>query len=325
MALLVNEQKHGGQQGREETNQAGLATVLAFRPRAATATDDRSDDGCQRGPLPIGAGQGGLTGQGTDATDDQIGVIGSRTDGQVVPASRIEALRVERSAAPHSPDDKSMERPAGRDGRSPYLGVIVKSSTLKSPLSGVSPADQGMVVHALIGAHVPHIAAGTTVAALLPHITQMARSLVQANANRRAAVAAQCVGLACRYLADLVPGSDWHLLGVEWDTGHGPVDVAWAHMATGAVLFDEIKTSRIVGNQISVKWRQQVNRYTAGGTEMFGDRFVGTRLLPLPTMRLARLVLGPGVPSTPLAPVVGDPLRAPATTRPRSVDREGGR
>jgi hypothetical protein len=182
-----------------------------------------------------------------------------------------------------------------------------------------------MVVHALIGTHVPHVAAGTTTQVLLPQMTQIARSLVQANANRRAAVAAQCVSLACRYLTDLVPGRDWRLLGVEWDTGHGPVDVAWEHQHTGAVLFDEIKTSRIVGNQISVKWRQQVNRYTAGGTEMFGDLFVGTRLLPLPTMRLARLVLGPGVPSTPLAPVVGDPLRSPDTTRPLPAEPEGGR
>lgn len=312
--VVVINTERSGRDSRTEQAGPGLADVVPFRPKAVT---DDTDKGCQTSPVFMSTtGREPYPDSATDVTDDQSAVIGSRTVGQVVPASRIDDLRVSRSEAPDtiSALDKSIYRPAGRNGRS-YLGVIMNNSTLRRPVSGVSSSDVGMVVHALIGTHAPLVAAGEAAVAVLPRMEQMARSLVQANANRRAVVAAQCVGLAHRYLAQLVPGDDWRLLGVEWDTGHGPVDVAWVHKATGAVLFDEIKTSRISGQKISANWRAQVNRYNAGGKEMFGDIFVGTRLLPLSAMRLARLTMGSGIPSIPLAPIVGDPLRWPNGAR----------
>lgn len=308
MALLVIEMKHDGRQSREEMGGPRLATVLAFRPRRADATDDPEAERCRTSPVPIDAGQGDLTVGSTDATDDHVGVIGSPTDGQVVPASRIEELRVERSAASVSPNDKSMGRPAGRGGRSPFLGVIVKSSTLTSPLSGTGAGHLGLLTHTLVATHAPLFAAGAAVPDLVPPMVEMAHRLIDANTNRRRAVAAEAVSLARTYLAQAAPTGAWALLGVEFDTGDGPVDVAWQH-PDGRVFFDEIKTSRITGGQVAPSWMQQVHRYSKAGQAAFGDAFVGTRLLPLSAMRLARLVTEPFVPSVPVAPTPADPFR----------------
>jgi hypothetical protein len=187
--------------------------------------------------------------------------------------------------------------------------VIVNASTLSSPLSGTGAGHLGVLTHTLIATHVPLLTCGATVADLVPPMVEVAHRLLDANTNRRHVVAVEAVSLARRYLTQGAPTTPWSLLGVEFDTGNGPVDLAWRH-PDGRVFFDEIKTSRIAGGQVAPSWMQQVHRYSNAGMATFGDAFIGTRLLPLSQMRLARLVTKPRVPAQRLAPTPADPFRA---------------
>lgn len=284
------------------------AIVLPFRPKRAT---DETERGCRTGRVSMSTtGREPYPDDVTDVTDEKSGLIGSRTVGQVVPASRIEALRVERSAASGTiPTIKSMGASTGRGAGSPYLGVLVKSSTLTRPLSGSGAGHLGLLTHLLVATHAPRLTGDVSGADLVPSMLEMAHRLIEASTNRRRAVAAEAVSLARTYLVTCAPAAPWALLGVEFDTGAGPVDVAWQDL-DGRVFFDEIKTSRITGGQVAPSWMQQVHRYSKAGRSQFGDAFVGTRLLPLSRMRLARLVTEPFVPSVGLAPTPAEPFRA---------------
>ena len=305
---VVMNNERSGRNSRNDKAEPGLAVVLPFRPNRRT---DDTDDHCRRVAVPIGhTGREPYPDSGTDVTDDQSAVIGTRTVGQVVPASRMEALRVERSeASGSSPAIKSTGVSVGRGGRSPYLGVLVKSSTLARPLSGSGAGHLGLLTHLLVATHAPRLSHGVSGADLVPSMIEVAHRLIAANTNRRRAVAAEAVSLARGYLTNCAPTEPWVLLGVEFDTGDGPVDVAWQD-PDGRVFFDEIKTSRITGGQVAPSWMQQVHRYSKAGRAQFGDAFIGTRLLPLSRMRLARLVTAPFVASTPLAPTPAEPFRA---------------
>ena len=139
-------------------------------------------------------------------------------------------------------------------------------------------------------------------------MNQAARSLLDANWNRRRVIAAETVGLAHQYLTVLAPGAPWRLVGVEVETGRGPVDLVWANDIDGRVLFDEIKTSRQPTRAVPNKWAQQVRRYAEGGLAQHGEAFAGVRLLPIDAMHLARLVTGVA-PSVRIAPTASEPLR----------------
>lgn len=300
--------ERSGRTSSQDKSESGLAVVLPFRPKAST---DDTDGGCRTAPVLMSTtGREPYPDSGTDVTDDQSGVIGSRTVGQVVPASRIEALRLERSeVSGTNPAIKSTGFSVGRGEGSPYLGVLVKSSTLARPLSGSGAGHLGLLTHLLVATHAPRLSPGVSGADLVPSMVEVANRLIAASTNRRRAVAAEAVSLARGYLSNCAPAAPWVLLGVEFDTGDGPVDVAWQDPG-GRVFFDEIKTSRITGGQVAPSWMQQVHRYSKAGNAQFGDAFIGTRLLPLSRMRLARLVTAPFVASTPLAPTPAEPFRA---------------
>ncbi len=96
---------------------------------------------------------------------------------------------------------------------------------------------------------------------LLSRMTGLARGLLDANWNRRRVLAAEAVSLAHKYLTRLAPTAPWRLLGVEYETGNGAVDLAWEHDSDGRVLFDELKTSRVATNKVPQGWLEQVRRY----------------------------------------------------------------
>jgi hypothetical protein len=115
-------------------------------------------------------------------------------------------------------------------------------------------------------------------------------------------------GFAVEYLRSLRPVAPWRVLGVEYDTGAGRADVAYRNSRTGAVLFDEVKTTHVPFAQPSPEWLDQARRYATAGAERFGTRFRGTRLLPLGSRHLATLVSG-NSRVAPLAPTPDEPLR----------------
>lgn len=195
------------------------------------------------------------------------------------------------------------------------LGVLMPSSqTLKTPLSGTNHSDIGMLVHALIATHAPLGSNGVYPADLVDRLNAVARGLLDAsNTARRIAIASQSVGLAHRYLTTLAPAALWTLLGVEFNTGDGPVDVAWID-PHGRVMFDEVKTSYVATRAMPQRWIAQVRRYAAAGTATYGEQFAGARLLPINAPHLGRLVPVEGM-SLPLAPTPTEPFRTQAGER----------
>ncbi|RBY92679.1 hypothetical protein [Blastococcus sp. TF02A-30] len=139
-------------------------------------------------------------------------------------------------------------------------------------------------------------------------MTAMAKALLDANFNRRRVIATEAVSLAYRYLSALAPAPPWRLLGVEYETGRGPVDLAWANSEVGLVFFDELKTARTATRRLPGAWEEQTQRYTAAGRARFGAEFVGVRLLPINAMHLARLSSA-RKPWARLAPTPNDPFR----------------
>ncbi|MGY1615913.1 hypothetical protein ACI797_04155 [Geodermatophilus sp. SYSU D00691] len=139
-------------------------------------------------------------------------------------------------------------------------------------------------------------------------MTEVARGLVKANPNRRRVVAAEAVSLAYRYLTQLAPQTPWRLHGVEFETGQGPVDVAWIHETDGRVLFDELKTTRIATRKVPTSWGSQIRRYTTAGVGRYGAAFAGVRLLPINAPHLARLSQSSAF-WVAIAPTPGDPFR----------------
>ncbi len=177
---------------------------------------------------------------------------------------------------------------------------------LRASLSGRGGSDLGVLTHALASTHAPLLAM-VPPEELLSRMTGLARGLLDANWNRRRVLAAEAVSLAHKYLTRLAPAEPWRLLGVEYETGDGAVDLAWEHGEDGRVLFDELKTSRVATNKVPQGWLEQVRRYAAAGAAQRPASFVGVRLLPLNRMHLARLVSATG-PAVRLSPTTSEPL-----------------
>ncbi|QWZ07716.1 hypothetical protein KRR39_20350 [Nocardioides panacis] len=214
-----------------------------------------------------------------------------------------------RSSARSSSTGSSSPLPSR--GGSGSLGVLMPSLPLRSPVSGTGASDVGVLTHALVAAHVGLRVNNQYPENLIERLFAFSEALVNANPNRRRVIATEASGLAFRYLTRLAPVDPWNVLGVEYDTeGGGRVDVAWFHTVDGSVMFDELKTSR-VATVMPKGWVAQARRYSVAGAATFGDHFVGTRLVPIDVMRLARLVPSVGLP-VPISPRRGNPTRPTA-------------
>ena len=210
-------------------------------------------------------------------------------------------LRMVPPLAPTAAEPRSgrLEAPAPIEAPSAThsgVAVIGPARILRSPLSGKNSSDLGLLTHTLVSTHAPLIAGGLP-QDLVPQMYELAHGLLDANSNRRRVLAVQAAGLAYRYLNRLALSAPFQLLGVEYETGNGPVDVAWVHGENGRVVFDELKTSRVATQKMPKHWTAQVRRYAAAGQVQHGDAFVGVRLLPLDRWHLARFfpATGPSV------------------------------
>lgn len=199
-----------------------------------------------------------------------------------------------------------------RGGRG-SLGVLMPTLLpARATFTGRGTADLGSLTHGLIGVHVPFLTpthSGVGVPGdLLARMYTVAYAVIDANPNATRVLATEAASLAYRYLTELPPAAPWRLLGVEYDTGAGPVDVAWVHEETGEVFFDEVKTSRVVnGRQTPASWVDQARRYATAGTARFDDLFLGVRLVPLVGAHATRLVRH-RMPVVPLAPTAVEPF-----------------
>lgn len=186
------------------------------------------------------------------------------------------------------------------------LGVLVPPFALPRTLSGYRPHDAGVLTHALIALLAPELR-GLTPVTLPERVHDLAGALVGGdNVNRRRVLVATAAVHAATYLRRLAPQT-CSLLGCEFDTGNGRVDLAWQHEPTGHVFFDEVKT---VNRPVAVptpSWVEQAARYARGGVARYGSDFVGVRLLPIGSLHCSALVTGDGT-FTRLAPTLSEPL-----------------
>lgn len=189
------------------------------------------------------------------------------------------------------------------------LGVLMPTLLPARPtFTGRGTGDLGSLTHGLIGSHIQFVTGGEEPSDLLARMYAVAYAVIDANPNATRVLATEAASLAFRYLTEFPPAPPWRLLAVEYDTGSGPVDLAWVHEATGEVFFDEVKTSRVSsGRQVPPTWVAQARRYAAAGSVRFSGSFLGVRLVPLMSADTTRLVRDrepvAGLSPTPVAPL----------------------
>lgn len=81
------------------------------------------------------------------------------------------------------------------------------------------------------------------------------------------------------YFAECRLPNDWLLEGVEFEAGEARFDLVWRLRGGGAVLVDELKSGRgTLTAQIEAA-DEQVGRELRAGTTLWGNAFLGVRLL----------------------------------------------
>lgn len=192
------------------------------------------------------------------------------------------------------------------------IGVIVPALKLPKELSGYRPQDVGLVTHATVAILAPALPILNR-DELAERVMDVAGGLLSGgNHNRRRVLMLTAAGHAATYLRRFAPNEPWELLGCEFDTGSGVTDLAWRHVGTNVVFFDELKTHNRPQSRIASRVMTQVKKQSMGGQEQFGSRFGGVRLIPLGSLHLTSLVRHDRKRLL-LAPTPDEPLRrAPA-------------
>lgn len=172
----------------------------------------------------------------------------------------------------------------GRTERANPVGVLMPSLSLTRPISGRRPNDVGVLTHAIVQILAPH--SPDIKPSLIPErVLEVAADLVNIpNVSDRRSLITTASGNACVYLRGLRP-TGWDLLGCEFNLdGGGRVDLAYRDPKDGRVMFDEIKTSKSPFAGPSPEHDAQCVGYRNAGNEMFGDQFMGVRLLYLSSL-----------------------------------------
>jgi hypothetical protein len=146
------------------------------------------------------------------------------------------------------------------------------------------PASTGTATHASIAALAARTRTPTgpevmaAVNAALPMF-----SPIEARAHRQ-----NVTGLVAGYFWNLLPPATWLFAGSEVQLGEGRVDLLWRDSGD-RLLLDEIKTGAPRSLSLS-STQQQVSRYLTAAHEIWGERFVGVRLLSLRDWRRSLFV-----------------------------------
>ncbi|MHB1527540.1 MAG: hypothetical protein ACYCZN_14935 [Candidatus Dormibacteria bacterium] len=105
---------------------------------------------------------------------------------------------------------------------------------------------------------------------------------------------------AASYLLRFAPPPPWLFRGAEVALGGGRADLVFEHLPSGRWVVDEVKTE--VERNGDVRHHDQVRRYLKGGTELWGDRFVGVRLCMISRPRSSYIYRPGRVRPLPLLP-----------------------
>lgn len=90
----------------------------------------------------------------------------------------------------------------------------------------------------------------------------------------------RCATCVSVYFQRCVPDRKmWASTGVEVRAGRAVADLVWTH-TDGRVVFDELK-SGAPDPETDAELADQLMRLVEGGTELYGDKFAGVRLVPL--------------------------------------------
>lgn len=95
---------------------------------------------------------------------------------------------------------------------------------------------------------------------------------IEARAHRQ-----NVAGAVGCYFRHLLPPAQFRFYGAELHLGPGRVDLVWADPA-GRILVDEIKTGQ-PGSLRTTRTRDQVGAYRDCGLQVWGEAFLGVRLL----------------------------------------------
>lgn len=121
---------------------------------------------------------------------------------------------------------------------------------------------------------------------------------------RKRAARQRVASHANAYLRVAMPPAPAVYLGAEVALGSGRVDLLWEHPTVG-IFVDELKTWRWRRGSMDTATTVQVRAYAEAGTERWGDRFAGVRVLPLSALDESMYMAPRGLRMRPLA---GSPL-----------------
>lgn len=156
------------------------------------------------------------------------------------------------------------------------------------------PTALGTIAHAAIAKLAAHTRS--------PSLAQV-QALVDEALSEFAAIEARAHrqnirGVVHRYFSRCLPPARFIFGGAHYDLGVGRPDLIWFDV-DGCVLADEVKTGSPQSLLLATT-TEQVERYRAACCEVWGDRFVGIRLL-CPADPAASLFIHPSGLRTPLS------------------------
>lgn len=148
--------------------------------------------------------------------------------------------------------------------------------------------DIGVTAHAAIAT----LAARTRTPSPLDYPQAVKAALQKYPASERLAHRQNAAGLVAAYFWHLLPPPGWTFAGSELRLGAGRVDLLWRN-DVGLILLDEIKAAP-ARNLILPTTVAQVDRYCQTGRGIWGERFIGVRLLSLRDWRQSLFVTPTG-------------------------------
>jgi hypothetical protein len=113
---------------------------------------------------------------------------------------------------------------------------------------------------------------------LVTHISTVVRDVFASHEpqRRHRAMLTEVRSYVAAYLHLYAPSAPWKLMDAEVRTPGGRIDLVFTNQQTGEVLADELKFG--LSGSLNASIVKQVTCYLTGGTERWGERFVGLRL-----------------------------------------------
>ena len=209
------------------------------------------------------------------------GCAGGQVAGEEVRAGAVDVVdgsQRDSSAAWHG-DDPTDSSGGGNKDCAPASNLVdCREEPAVSEVVKVNERDRliGQRVHALIAAHLRSGVVPTP-----REVWVSASKVFAAKPLPQNAACRQRAACATSAYFSIFHQPEWHFLGAEVDLGTGRVDLLWEVSPGGSVVIDEIKMAGFADHVDDPATVAQVRRYCEAGVTVFGERFLGVRLLPL--------------------------------------------